>query len=138
MNNSGLLAIVLMALLAVSASAADNKVILDTQTDVLGNALTYPGGQPAEIKGHIITLAAGESTVWHHHPTPTIAYILTGNLSVTYGGGEVRTFTKGDTFVEAQNMPHFGKNTGDDTVEILVFYAGAEGIANTVLENDQH
>ena len=138
MNNSYLLAIGLMALLALPAAAADNKIILDARTDVLGNALTYPGGQPAEIKGHIITLATGESTVWHHHPTPTIAYILAGNLSVTYRGGEVRTFATGDTFVEAQNTPHFGKNTGDDTVEILVFYAGAEGVANTVLEIDQH
>lgn len=138
MKSLCLSAIGLVALLALPVSAADNKLILDTQTDILGNALTYPGGKPAEIKGHIITLATGESTVWHHHPTPTIAYILTGSLSVTYRGGEVRTFATGDTFVEAQNTPHFGKNTGDDAVRILVFYAGAEGIANTVLENDQH
>ena len=138
MNNSCLLAIGLVALFALPAGAVDNKVILDTQTDILGKKLTYPGGQPVEIKGHIITLAAGESTVWHHHPTPTIAYILAGSLSVTYRGGDVRTFTTGDTFVEAQNTPHFGKNTGDDTVKILIFYAGAEGIANTVVENGQY
>ena len=71
----------------------------------------------------------------HHHPVPLFGYILQGELIVDYGGFGERTYARGESLVEAFETPHQGRNGGKGTVKILVVYAGADGVPNTVLEN---
>ncbi len=61
-------------------------------------------------------------------------YILQGELIVDYGEAGERVYRKGDSLVEAFNTPHQGRNGGKGNVKILVVYAGADGVPNTVLE----
>ncbi len=54
-------------------------------TDVLGRPLDYPECAP-EVHAVIITMAPGQVGNEHQHLTPVFAYILEGELEVTYSG----------------------------------------------------
>jgi quercetin dioxygenase-like cupin family protein len=43
----------------------------------------------------------------------------------------------GDSIVEVVNKRHYGKNEGTESTEIIVFYAGAQGVPITVKEAGQ-
>ena len=122
---------------AASVNALDGypplDVLLQSQTTVIGQPFSYPEGT-AEITVVIVTMQAGEQTPWHIHNAPLIAHILEGEITVDYGPNGARTYTTGDTFVEAFRSRHQGTNTGSGVVRIFAVFAGAEGTANTVLE----
>jgi quercetin dioxygenase-like cupin family protein len=42
--------------------------------------------------------------------------------------GNVLKMKAGDPIIEVVNTVHYGKNEGDEPVEIVVFYAGSEGM----------
>lgn len=115
-----------------AAEAAEVKKLIDSDKDIIGNPVTYPGGQQATISGYDITLRPGECNGWHSHPVPTFGYMLSGTLTVSYANEEKRVIKAGSTIIEAQHMKHEGCNTGDDDVRIIVFYAGADGVPVTV------
>lgn len=118
-------------LLTVASYAAGPEVMLKATTDTLGNSISYPEGQ-AEITGVMVTVPPGGSNKWHSHPVPTFGYQLSGELTVEYENGETRVFKAGDMIIEAQHTPHRSTNTGSEPVQIIVFYAGAEGQPYTV------
>ena len=60
------------------------------------------------------------------------AYILDGDLTVTYESGEVKDYHPGDALMEAVGTAHNGRNNGTVPVRVLVVNMGAEGVANTV------
>jgi quercetin dioxygenase-like cupin family protein len=60
------------------------------------------------------------------------AYILDGEITVDYGDRGKRTYRKGDAFMEAMDVPHFGADTGTLPVRILAVFMGAEGAADTI------
>jgi D-alanyl-D-alanine dipeptidase len=113
---------------AAGALAQTTQPLLRSGEDTLGNPLTYPGGDAAEVSGSIITLMPGESTGWHLHAAPTFGYLLAGELTVAYATGETRLFQAGDGIVEAQHTPHNGRNSGDAAVRMLAFSAGTRGV----------
>ncbi len=82
----------------------------------------------------IVTIEPGADTHLHRHPVPLVAYVLEGELTVDYGVKGKKIYRKGDTFVEAMNIPHRGMNPGGSAVRLLAIYLGAEGIANVTLE----
>lgn len=112
------------------------KVVLKGSEDVLGNKIDYPAGQ-AEITGFVVVQKPGECNGWHSHPVPTFGLLRTGTLTVTYAGGDVKTFRAGDALIEAQHVAHEGCNTGGEDVEIIAFYAGSEGKPNTIKREDE-
>jgi len=119
-------------LMAPVVEAAEVKKLIESNKDILGNPVTYPGGHQATISGYDITLKPGECTGWHNHPVPTFGYMLSGILTVSYANGEKRVLKAGSTIIEAQHMKHEGCNTGDDDIRVIVFYAGADGVPVTV------
>ena len=58
---------------------------------------------------------------------PLFAYILDGELSVDYGAKGMRTYKKGDSFMEAMGDVHYGFNPGTEPVRLLAVYMGAKG-----------
>ncbi len=125
-------AFALASMMLAPAAAAGVEELMKADKDILGNAISYPNGDPAEITGIMITMAPGDSNGWHSHPVPTFGYILSGELTVEYETGEVKVIGVGDTLVEAQHTAHQGHNRGSEVVKIVVFYAGAKGVPNTV------
>ena len=110
---------------------ASAEVLLHTRETILGEPIVYPADAPAEVTIAIVTLEPGASTGWHRHAVPLAAYMLAGELTVTYEGHGERIYRAGDALVEAMETPHDGHNRGTETVRILAVFAGAEGVPNS-------
>jgi len=106
------------------------ETILDARTDTVGAAVRYPAGT-ARIRSYILTMVPGQETGWHRHDVPLYARVLGGELEVDYGGGTVKRYRAGDTFLEAMDRYHNGRVVGGGTVQILVVFMGAEGVSDT-------
>ena len=127
-----------LALILIAAPAAAEErsypavPLLSTGTNIVGETIRYPTTGPAKVTAAIVTLAPGAKTIVHKHGVPLFAYILDGELSVNYGDKGTRTYKKGDTFMEAMDVPHFGINSGTQPVRILAVYMGADGAKDVI------
>lgn len=93
----------------------------------------YPEGQP-EITLLRITIPTGTTLAKHHHPFINAGVLISGELTVYTEDGKSNTLKAGDSIVEVVNTIHYGANEGPEPAEIIVFYAGIEGEAVTVVE----
>jgi quercetin dioxygenase-like cupin family protein len=100
-----------------------------------GQKITYPLTDRAEVTAMTVDLAPGAETGWHKHPIPVYAYVISGNLSVGLEDGRQLAFGAGDSIIEVVNTLHNGKNTGNEPVNLVVFYLGAEGTPNVIKPN---
>ena len=108
--------------------------LLSTETNIVGETIRYPTTGPAHVKAAIVTLAPGAKTITHTHGAPLFVYILEGEVTVDYGARGKRTFRKGDAFMEAMDIAHYGINEGTQPVRILAVYMGAKGAKNVIPE----
>lgn len=116
---------------------ADNEI---TSQEVLHNAtetvlhqdIHYPHGGHEQISSSVMTIPPGTETARHRHDTQMFSYILEGELTVTYDGGEVKTYRAGEAMIEAIGTVHWGRNDGNVPVRVLVVHFGEEGVENTV------
>lgn len=109
-------------------------VLLKTSTSWDGGRIAYPVGDP-EVTSVILKIAAGEQTPFHCHPVPTLGYVLKGIAEVETHSGKKIVLEPGDAAVEVMRTAHRGRALSGD-VEILVFYAGASAVPNTVFPAD--
>lgn len=121
----------------VTATATATEIsslpLLDkVPTDVLDQLLSYPSASQAQVSSSIITIPVGVETGLHRHDAPMYAYVLEGELTVTYEDGTVNVYTPGTAMIEAVATAHNGKNNGTVPVKVLVVNMGADGVANTV------
>ncbi len=108
------------------------QVLLKAQTSWDGGKIEYPQGQ-TEVTSHRLVVTPQTDMPFHCHPVPTQAHILRGQLLVETLGGKTTTLKGGESVIEVMNTLHRGKAINGD-VELVVFYAGAEGVPNTVLQ----
>ena len=116
------------------SSALFAEQLMQTDKSWDGNDFHYPEGDP-QVTSIYLNLSAGEQTAWHCHPVPTMGYVLSGSLEVETIGGERIRLEQGDSVVEVMRTLHRGHGL-EDGVKIVVFYAGATDIPNTVLRSD--
>jgi len=109
------------------------NILLQTTTSWDGGSLSYPAG-PAQITAVRMTMMADQVTPLHCHPIPTLGVLLTGRLQVETATGQSTVLAPGDPVVEVMNTWHRGRVV-EGPVEFIVFYAGATGISNTVLQS---
>jgi len=134
MNDVNLRSLVgLFGLMLVCAGNCFAEEILKTQTSWDGGRIQYPTGQ-AQVTSHRLTVSPQTHMPFHCHPVPTLAYILKGQLQVETLAGKTTVLNEGDSVVEVMNTVHRGKAMGGD-VELVVFYAGAIDLPDTVLED---
>ncbi|MBF6028243.1 cupin domain-containing protein [Pseudomonas sp. P115] len=87
----------------------------------------YPAGAP-QLTLLRLKIPANTQLPWHSHPMPNAAYIVSGELIVeTRDGTLKRTLKQGQTLAEMVATVHRGM-TGNAPVELLVFYAGTQGM----------
>ena len=106
--------------------------LISTGTNIVGETIHYPTTGAAHVTAAIVTLAPGAKTIVHKHGVPLFAYILDGELTVDYGSHGKRTYKKGQAFMEAMDVAHFGTNNGTQPVRILAVYMGAQGAKNVI------
>ena len=96
----------------------------------------YPRGQPL-LKVLRIGIPSGVVLPWHSHPVINAAVILRGTLALNLKDGTTRVFRTGEAIVEVIDTVHTGQAIGAEDVEVVVFYAGVEGVPTTVLQQPQ-
>ena len=74
-----------------------------------------------------IKIGVGEALEMHRHDMINIAYVKQGTLTVTTDKNEQITVCEGECLPEIVGTYHFGKNTGNTPIELIVFYIGEKG-----------
>lgn len=97
-----------------------------------GGDFSYPQGN-ARMTVTRITMKAGASLPMHCHPVPLAGEVVNGPLEVRKENGETIIIPAGSGLIEVSNQWHYGHAIED--VEILVVYAGADGVPNTVFKD---
>ena len=111
-----------------STSAIEREVLLQSSASWDSTPYArYPFAEP-ELSVLKLKIPANTKLPWHTHSIPNAAYILSGELIVeSKDSGQTRRFKQGEALAEMVNITHRGI-TGDQPVELVVFYAGSQGI----------
>jgi len=96
----------------------------------------YPDGQP-EITILRIKIPKGVRLPWHYHPVINAAVILQGALELETVHGNKKIYKKGEALIEVVNTIHSGKALGEEDVDLVVFYAGQNGVPTTVIDKSK-
>jgi quercetin dioxygenase-like cupin family protein len=124
-------ALVALALQGCSNSAPtaiERNVLLQSSRSWDDTPYThYPYAEP-ELSVLKLKIPANTQLPWHTHAMPNAAYILSGELTIeSKDSGQIRRVKQGEAVAEMVNITHRGV-TGEEPVELIVFYAGSEGI----------
>jgi quercetin dioxygenase-like cupin family protein len=113
---------------ASTPAGVERKILLQTSTSWDNTPyIRYPDSAP-ELSLLKLKIPANTALDWHTHPIPNAAYILAGELTIeSKDNGQIQHFKQGDALAEMVNITHRGI-TGDKPVELIVFYAGSQGI----------
>ncbi|WP_103224363.1 cupin domain-containing protein [Roseibium marinum] len=100
---------------------------------IAGETVAFPKDNPS-VKALVVTMEPGEVTEWHQHHAPLFAYILEGEITVTYEEIGKKVYREGDGLLEAMDVTHRGENTGDGPARILTVFLLGDGGKPTVME----
>jgi quercetin dioxygenase-like cupin family protein len=119
---------------AAAEDAAKVKVtpVLTATRTAIGQPLVLPAQNPQVIVTKM-EIAPGAKLPRHKHPFARYAYVLEGEVTVEYEGGQRQTFRAGEFIVEAIGVWHFGTNTGAGPLRLLVIDQVETGKSNTIL-----
>ncbi len=95
----------------------------------------YPEGNP-KVTVLKITIPPKTTLHKHYHTVINSGILLKGALTVVDIDGKILELKAGDVIVELVNKVHYGVNKGNKPAEIVVFYAGVEGLPITVVEKE--
>jgi quercetin dioxygenase-like cupin family protein len=110
--------------LAEDVNAVQADVLAKTSFSWDGSPLPdYSKGTP-EITILKIKIPPGAQLPLHKHQVINAGVLLSGELTVVTEDNKTLHLRAGESIVEVVNKWHYGKNEGDKTAEILVFYAG--------------
>ena len=117
-----------MILLVTNVSYSAEKEVLLKTTSTWDNA-EY---QKLKIKKPEVTVLkiiinVGEELPMHKHDLVNIAYVKHGTLTVVTDDNKEITLNAGEVLPELVGKYHYGKNTGNEPVELVVFYIGKKG-----------
>ena len=107
-------------------------VLAKTSASWDGKSLpNYAKGKP-EITILRIKIPQGVQLPLHKHPVINAGVLLKGELTVVTKDQETLHLKAGDSIVEVVDKWHYGINEGNEPAEIIVFYAGVQGIPITI------
>lgn len=95
----------------------------------------YEQGQPEITILKVVVPPKAEVTL-HKHPMINAGVMLKGELTVFKKGkeNEPMILKAGDAVVETVNTWHYGRNDGNESVEVIVFYAGVVDMPLSIKE----
>lgn len=105
--------------------------LLKGNKTIMGEDFSYPLGQP-NVTAAVLTLMPGAKTLAHTHGVPLFIYVLEGEMEVDYGAKGKKTYKKGDAFMEAMSVSHYGVNISNAPVRVLAVYMGAVGAKDMI------
>ena len=120
-------ALVMILCTTISAYSAEKNVLLKT-TSTWDNAkykkLKIKKPEVSVLK---IIININEELPMHKHDLVNIAYVKKGTLTVITDDNKEITLHEGEVLPELVGKYHYGKNTGNEPVELIVFYIGEKG-----------
>jgi quercetin dioxygenase-like cupin family protein len=134
-TKSTIKALVSIILLLALVQPSSAELLLKSDKSWDGGDVSYPHGE-AEITSIKISLEEGNNTKFHCHPVPTFGYILEGQLQVETKHNKTIVMNQGESLLEVMKTTHQGTAI-NGPVELVVFYAGAKGIPNTIFADDE-
>ncbi|MFL0685448.1 MAG: cupin domain-containing protein [Algoriphagus aquaeductus] len=112
-----------------------SETLIESHLSWNGDSLpSYPEGKP-KISIVKVTIPPHSELPKHYHPVINAGFMLKGELTVIDEKGNTLHLKAGDPIIEVVDVVHYGKNEGDEPVEIVVFYAGTEGKEIVVKES---
>jgi len=117
---------------AADVPLGSQQLMIDQQITVLDQPLVYPKKGAAQVSSEITTLEPGQETGWQLHRIPVFVYVLSGTYTVEYEAGVTKEFPAGSSMMQALKTSYNGINKGEETVQLLTVYMGAEGKRNVV------
>ena len=130
MNKAIKLAVVLFLMILCPANvsySAQKEVLLKTTStwdNVEYKKLKIKKPEATVLK---IIINVNETLPMHKHDLINVAYIKKGTLTVVTEYNKEITLHEGDVLSELVESYHYGKNTGNVPVELIVFYLGEKG-----------
>ena len=110
--------------LAKEVNAVHTDVLAKTSLSWDGSQLPdYPKGSP-ELTILRIKIPPGAQLPLHKHPVINAGVLLSGELTVITEDNRILHLKAGESIVEVVDKWHYGKNEGDKTAELIVFYVG--------------
>ena len=119
--------LVMILCTTISAYSAEKNILLKT-TSTWDNAkykkLKIKKPEVSVLK---IIININEELPMHKHDLVNIAYVKKGILTVITDDNKAITIHEGEVLPELIGKYHYGKNTGSEPVELIVFYIGEKG-----------
>ena len=117
-----------MTLLVTNVSYSAEKEVLLNTTSTWDNTeykkLKIKKPEATVLK---IIIDVNEVLPMHKHDLVNIAYVKKGTLTVVTDDNKEITLHEGEVLPELVGKYHYGKNTGKEPVELIVFYLGEKG-----------
>lgn len=118
--------LVLLLTYGFAAGNVESVTLVKSDKSWDGSAMpAYPKETP-EISVLKITIPAHTELPLHKHPIINAGYMLKGSLKVVTDENKVLQLKAGDALIEVVDKWHYGVNEGDESVEIVVLYAGTK------------
>lgn len=116
----------------------DSKIefikLLETSESWNGNPLpNYPAGRPIITVLKAI-IPPNTKLEMHKHSVINAAIVLKGELTVITENKDTIHLKPTEVLSEVVDIWHYGINNGSTPVELIIFYAGAEGVKNTTIK----
>jgi len=135
------LAASILLLTGLTAAQADERpkvevrTLLSTQKTSTGQPLVLPQRNAQVIVSEYV-IAPGTTLPVHKHPFPRYAIVLEGSLRVARPGhDEAFDYKAGDVVIEMVDQWHYGINTGDVPVRLIVIDQVEAGSPATILKD---
>ena len=130
MNKVTKLIIILFVMIlcaANSAYSAQKEVLLKTTSTWDNAEYSKLKIKKPEVTVLKIVIGVGEELPMHKHDLVNIAYVKHGTLTVITDDNREITLNEGEVLPELIGKYHYGKNTGKEPIELVVFYVGEKG-----------
>ena len=111
----------------ISAYSAQKDVLLKTTQTWDNAAYKKLKIKKPEVTVLKIIINVNEELPMHKHDLVNIAYVKKGTLTVVTDNNKEITLHEGEVLPELIGKYHYGKNTGNEPVELIVFYIGEKG-----------
>ena len=122
-----LLFVVMILFITGSVYSAQKEVLLKTTSTWDNAEYTKLKIRKPEVTVLKIVINVGEELPMHRHDLVNIAYVNKGTLTVITDDNKEITLHEGEVLPELIGKYHYGKNTGKEPVELVVFYIGEKG-----------
>lgn len=107
--------------------SAEKEVILQTTSTWDNTEYKKLKIKKPEVTVLKIVINVDEELLMHKHDLVNIAYVKKGILTVITDDNKKITLHGGECLPELVGKYHYGRNTGNEPVELIVFYIGEKG-----------